>query len=109
MVNGNNGNGNGTAAVNGVAAPATTTLHFRRMHPGGGALGRCSFGIPGVPGIVVVDVAMFVGGVVPQTLVVNLAMATPAPRNVAAVTSAVVAGAANAVATATGAPLATPA
>src|SRR5262245_7572470 len=94
--NGNNGNGN-----NATAAPVYTVQGYRRAHPGGGALGRVSFGIPGVPGITVVDRGMFAGGVPPQGIVfctvgeggvlVPVAMATPTPRAVAGTTSAVVA------------------
>lgn len=91
------------------ATPVSTTLHYRRAHPGGGPLGRCSYGIPGVPGIVVFDLGMFVGGVAPATIVVPFAMATPAARKVAGVTSAVVAAGNAAVAVATGTPIATPA
>jgi hypothetical protein len=36
-------------------------ITFRRSHPGGGPLGRVSYGIAGVPGIVVIDRGMFVG------------------------------------------------
>lgn len=87
----------------------TTTLFFRRMHPGGGPLGRCSYGIPGVPGIVVFDVGMFLGGICPATIVLPLAMAAPAPRKtVATVTSAVVAAANTTVAVETGTAIATP-
>jgi len=89
---------------------AVTVLHYRRAHPGGGPLGRCSDGIPGVHGIVVFDLGMFVGGVAPATITLPFAMATPAPRQaVARVTSAVVAAGTQAVAQATGTPVATPA
>lgn len=96
------------------ASPATastvTVLHYRRAHPGGGTLGRCSYGIPGVPGIVVFDVGMFVGGIAPATITLPFAMAVPSPRAaVAKVTSAVVAAGTQAVAVATGTPVATPA
>lgn len=90
------------------SAPVTTTLFFRRMHPGGGPLGRCSYGIPGVPGIVVFDVGMFLGGICPATIVLPLAMAAPAARKVAAVTSAVVAAANTTVAVESGTAIATP-
>lgn len=97
-----------TTATATATTPATT-LHYRRAHPGGGALGRCSYGIPGVPGIVVFDLGMFIGGIAPATITLPFAMATPAPRGVAAVTSAVVAAGNAAVAVATGTPIATPA
>lgn len=87
----------------------TTTLHFRRNHPGGGVLGRCSYGIAGVPGIVVFDVGMFAGGVPPATIELPFAMAVPSPRvAVAKVTSAVVAAGVAAVAQSTGTAIATP-
>lgn len=92
-----------------VVAVAETVLQFRRMHPGGGVLGRCSYGIPGVPGIVVFDVALFSDGKPPATITIPFAMAQPTARKVAAVTSAVVAGANTAVAQSTGTPIATPA
>ena len=92
-----------------VATPVTTTLHYRRAHPGGGPLGRCSYGIPGVPGIVVFDLGMFVGGIAPATITLPFAMAAPAPRKVAGVTSAVVAAGNAAVAVSTGTAIATPA
>lgn len=91
------------------ATPVTGVLHYRRAHPGGGPLGRCSYGIPGVPGIVVFDVALFLPGAPPATIAVNVALATPAPRNVAGVTSAVVAAANVAAATVAGTAIATPA
>lgn len=54
------------------------TLNYRRQHPGGGSLGRASYGMAGVPGILVVDVAMFDagtlqgnGGKPPATLTVD--------------------------------------
>lgn len=70
---------------------ASTTLFFRRNHPGGGVLGRCSYGLPGVAGIVVFDLGMFEGGIAPATIVLPFAMAAPTARKAAAVTSAVVA------------------
>lgn len=90
-------------------AQASTTLHFRRMHPGGGPLGRCSYGIPGVPGIVVFDVGLFANGVPPQTIELPFEMAKPQARKVAGVTSAVVAQANNTVAVETGTAIAEPA
>lgn len=77
-----------------VNAPAATTvLTFRRNHPGGGPLGRCSYGKAGVPGIVVFDLGMFPGGIAPQTITIDCAMVEPQARKVAGVTSAVVAAA----------------
>lgn len=68
------------------------TLTFRRFHPGGGPLGRCSYGLPGVAGIVVFDVGLFPGGEVPSTITVDCTLAEPVVRpTVARVTSAVVA------------------
>lgn len=87
----------------------SATITFRRNHPGGGSLGRCSYGLAGVPGIVVIDLALFPGGVAPATITLDCALATPVARKVAGVTSAVVAGANVAVAQATSAPIAPPA
>lgn len=72
---------------------ATKTLTFRRNHPGGGPLGRCSYGVAGVPGIVVFDMGLFPGGVAPATITLDVVLAEPAVRKAAAVTSAVVAAA----------------
>ena len=83
-------------------------LQFRRYHPGAGALGRCSYGLPGVPGIVVFDVGLFADGKPPATITVDCPMAEPVARKVAGVTSAVVAGANIAQAEATGTAIATP-
>lgn len=85
------------------------TLTFRRNHPGGGPLGRCSYGVAGVPGIVVFDLGLFPGGVAPATITLDCELAQPQARKVAAVTSAVVAGANTEQALATGTPIATPA
>lgn len=92
-----------------TATVTTGILHYRRSHPGGGPLGRCSYGVPGVPGIVVFDVALFLPGAPPATLTLDVALATPQPRNVAGVTSAVVAAGNAAVAASTGKAIATPA
>lgn len=98
------------ATNNTNAATVTATLHYRRAHPGGGALGRVSYGLAGVPGIVVFDLGLFAGGIAPATITLNVAMAAPMPRNVAGVTSAVVAAgntqAAQAASTAIAAPAA---
>lgn len=67
------------------------TLSFRRNHPGGGPLGRCSYGLAGVPGIVVFDLGLFPGGVAPATITLDVQLAEPTARKVAGVTSAVVA------------------
>lgn len=84
-------------------------LQFRRLHPGGGPLGRCSYGLPGVPGIVVFDVALFADGKPPATLELNVPMAQPTARKVAGVTSAVVAQANSDQAAVKAEPIATPA
>ena len=85
-------------------------ITFRRTHPGGGVLGRCSYGVAGVPGIVVFDVALFAGGVMPETItLMGVALAQPTARRVAGVTSAVVAQGNLNTAQAAGAPIATPA
>lgn len=83
---------------------ATQTLTFRRNHPGGGPLGRCSYGVAGVPGIVVFDLGLFPGGVAPATITLNVTLAEPTVRKAAGVTSAVVAAANVAQAQAAGAP-----
>lgn len=100
-----------TAAVNfkGLTQMANFTLTYRRNHPGGGPLGRCSYGLAGVPGIVVFDLGLFPGGVAPATITLDVALAMPTARKVAGVTSAVVATANLAVAQATTAPIAPPA
>jgi hypothetical protein len=97
------------ANVAGTATTGNSTLYYRRAHPGGGVLGRCSYGIPGVAGIVVFDVALFLPGQPPATLTLQgVTLATPTARNVAGVTSAVVAAGNGRVAAATGTPIATP-
>lgn len=58
-------------------ATANFTLNYRRQHPGGGALGRCSYGVPGVSGIVVFDMSLFQGGVAPATITVDVPLALP--------------------------------
>lgn len=75
-----------------------TTLHYRRQHPGGGALGRCSYGIVGCKGYIVIDMGLFApealdaNGLPPATITLaDVAMSGPTMRNVAGVTSAVVA------------------
>lgn len=88
---------------------ANFKLTFRRNHPGGGPLGRCSYGLAGVPGIVVFDLGLFPGGVAPAEITLDVALAEPSARKVAGVTSAVVATANVAQAQATQAPIASPA
>lgn len=87
----------------------SVTLSFRRNHPGGGPLGRCSYGVAGVPGIVVFDLGLFPGGVAPATITLDCELAQPSARKVAGVTSAVVAGANLEAAKATQQPIAAPA
>jgi len=104
-------------AVQAIEGPASTvptstancTLQYRRQQPGGGPLGRCSYGVPGVPGIVVFDCGLFVGGIPPATIVLNVALAQPVARKVAGVTSAVVASANSAAAQVSGTAIAAPA
>ncbi len=111
----NNGNNGVTAqqvaaqAAGMAATPQAYTLHYRRQHPGGGVLGRCSYGVPGVAGIVVFDMGLFANGTPPATITLNVPLAAPQARNVAGVTSAVVAGANVAQAQAAGTAIATPA
>lgn len=90
-------------------AATSTTLTYRRDHPGGGALGRVSYGLAGVPGIVVFDRGMFPDGIVPKTITIDCAMVAPKQRAVAGVTSAVVAATNTAVAQTTDQPIASPA
>jgi hypothetical protein len=70
-------------------------ITFRRSHPGGGPLGRVSYGIAGVPGIVVIDRGMFVGEP-PATIELDctLAEAKAKPAKVAPAAPAVEAPAA---------------
>lgn len=88
---------------------ANQVLTFRRNHPGGGPLGRCSYGVAGVPGIVVFDLGLFPGGIAPATITLNVELAMPTARKVAGVTSAVVATANLEQAQATSVPIAPPA
>jgi len=85
------------------------TITFRRLHPGGGPLGRCSYGVAGVSGIVVFDMGLFPGGIAPTTITLSCELSQPVACTVAAVTSAVVAKANVDVAKATSAPIASPA
>ena len=101
---------------NATAAETFTTLVYRKQHPGGGSLGRCSYGVAGVPGIVVFDMGLFSpetlasnGGMPPATLTINVAFSAPKVRKAANVTSAVVAAANTAQAAAKAEPIATPA
>src|SRR5690349_24933326 len=50
---------------------------YRRDHPGGGALGRCSYGIPGNPGIVAFDKSLFPDGNPPASIVLDCVMVSP--------------------------------
>lgn len=64
-----------------VEAPAPQpnyTVMYRRDHPGGGALGRCSFGINGVSGIIVFDKALFAGAV-PSIITMDCEFVQPKP------------------------------
>jgi len=55
-------------------APAVNhTLTYRKNHPGN----RCSYGIAGVPGIVVFDMKLFADGKPPATIVLDCALALP--------------------------------
>ena len=54
---------------------------FRRYHPGGGSLGRCSYGVPGVPGIIVIDMSLFKDGKAPTFITLDVELAQPkAPK-----------------------------
>lgn len=61
-------------------ADTNNTLTYRRDHPGN----RCSFGIAGVPGIVVFDKGLFADGVAPATIEMDCALALPKADNKAA-------------------------
>ena len=54
----------------------TSTLHFRRNHPGGGPKGRCSYGVTGLSGLVVFDMALFPGKA-PATITLDCPLAEP--------------------------------
>jgi hypothetical protein len=55
-------------------APTTNhTLHFRKLHP----KDRASYGVPGVPGIVVFDLKLFADGQAPAAIVLDCALALP--------------------------------
>lgn len=57
---------------------------YRRDHPGGGALGRCSYGIPGNPGIVVFDKSLFPDGNPPASITLDCVMVSPRTKVVTA-------------------------
>lgn len=59
-------------------------IMYRRDHPGGGALGRCSYGIAGVPGIVVFDKSLFPDGVPPASITLDCVVVSPRTRVVTA-------------------------
>lgn len=65
-----------TAAPAPTPAPTPTnhTLTLRRTHPGN----RVSYGVAGVPGLVVVDLKLFADGKPPATITVDCALAVPA-------------------------------
>jgi hypothetical protein len=67
------------AVIEAPAAVPNYTLTYRRDHPGGGALGRCSYGIAGVNGIVVFDYTLFADGKAPATIMVDVPLAQPKP------------------------------
>lgn len=50
---------------------------YRRDHPGN----RCSYGIAGVPGIVVFDKGLFAGGVAPASITMDCELALPKVDN----------------------------
>ena len=63
------------------AAGPNYTVTYRRDHPGGGALGRCSYGIPGVSGIIVFDKSLFIDGVQPQSITMSCEFVQPKADN----------------------------
>lgn len=74
------GNTEQVQEVAAVPAPQPNhTVTFRRTHPGGGVKGRCSYGIQGVSGIIVFDVALFEGGVMPETITMDCTFVQPQP------------------------------
>ena len=62
-------------------ATSNNTLTYRKNHPGN----RCSFGIPGVPGIVVFDKRLFADGKAPKSIVLDCDLAVPAAKPAAKV------------------------
>lgn len=76
-----NGAGAGETAQAEAPAAAQATSNFvlvyRRDHPGN----RCSYGIAGVPGIVVFDKGLFADGVAPASITLDCAMALPKVDN----------------------------
>jgi hypothetical protein len=67
-----------TGTTEQAAAPAATpnhTLVYRRDHP----QNRCSYGISGVPGIVVFDKSLFANGTPPPVIVLDCELAQPKP------------------------------
>lgn len=60
-----------------VASDTNNTLTYRRDHPGN----RCSYGIAGVPGIVVFDKGMFLDGTAPATIEMDCALSLPKADN----------------------------
>lgn len=66
-----------TTEASAQAAQPTTNniLTYRRDHPGE----RCSYGIAGVPGIVVFDKGLFADGVAPPTITLSCLLALPRP------------------------------
>lgn len=65
-------------AKNPTAQPTASnnTLTYKRDHPNN----RCSYGIPGVPGIVVIDKRLFANGQAPATITVDCALALPVAK-----------------------------
>jgi len=50
---------------------SNSTLTFRKTHP----KNRCSYGVPGVPGIVVFDIGLFAGKKPPRSILLDCALA----------------------------------
>ena len=55
---------------------SNNTLTYRKDHPND----RCSFGIPGVPGIVVFDKRIFADGKPPKTIVLDCSLSIPVAK-----------------------------
>lgn len=68
----------GNTAIEAVAE--NQVLTYRRDHP----KDRCSYGIAGVSGIVVFDKGLFLNGVPPQTITLDVNLALPKPDGKAA-------------------------
>jgi hypothetical protein len=69
---------------NNSTATTSNTFVFRRIHP----KNRASFWIPGVAGLLVVDLKLFANGKAPKSLTVDAELTVPAPEEPAKPTTA---------------------